>query len=238
MKRTTKLLTGLVLASFLLALGSVGAQPGPNFGRGTCCLQPNLNQAAPAQSLSDVEKIALDRAIQDEYKSRATYNKVLDTFGAVRPFANIVQAEGRHVDMLAALYTRYNLPLPADTWATKVPTYTTLLAAAEASVQGEIDNGALYDGLMDDVTNTDLLSVFNALQFATMEHHLPAFQRFVARQGGDNIGVGRGAGAYGRRGCCAGRTGNGRGTGAGNGVGRGNGQGNGRGYWYNQSRTQ
>ena len=32
----------------------------------------------------------LEEALLDEYKARDTYRKIIDTFGAVRPFVNIV----------------------------------------------------------------------------------------------------------------------------------------------------
>ena len=35
----------------------------------------------------------LEEALLDEYKARDTYRKIIDTFGAVRPFVNIVEAE-------------------------------------------------------------------------------------------------------------------------------------------------
>lgn len=39
---------------------------------------------------------AMAEALDDEYKAIATYESVLDAFGPVRPFANIVEAERRH----------------------------------------------------------------------------------------------------------------------------------------------
>jgi len=237
MKYTAKLLSGLVLAGFVLALQPASAQAGRYQNPGNCYFMPNFSTAAPTQALTDGEKAALDVAIQDEYKSRATYNKILETFGDVRPFSNIVHAEGRHVEMLAQLHERYGLPVPEDAWADKVPEYETLLEAAEASVQGEMENGALYDTLMAEVTNPELRAVFNALRFATMEHHLPAFQRLVDRQMGLRPGYGQGWGrgqGFGRgygAGPGMGRgQGFGRGYGAGPGTGRGRGPGRGLGY--------
>ncbi len=34
----------------------------------------------------------LTEALQDEYKSQATYRKVIEKFGPVRPFINVVEA--------------------------------------------------------------------------------------------------------------------------------------------------
>ena len=257
---TRSLLAAVGLALALATLPTT-AQPGNAVPRGNCYLNSVLpgSDAPPTSALTEAEKTALNGAIQDEYKARATYNKILDTFGEVMPFAHIVNAEGRHVEALAYLHTRYGVAIPEDTWTDKIPTYATLKEAAEASVQAEVDNGALYDGLMMNVANVEVLNVFKALQFATIEHHLPAFQRLLDRQNGVVTGMGNGMGrgmgngmgrGRGAGGCCIyGATpGPGRGTGLGGqsmrgrgnnwapgqgkglGAGRGNATGRGQGY--------
>ena len=242
----------LAAAGLALAVASLHAtaQPRNAAQRGNCYLKVTLpgSAAPPTVALTELEKTALNSAIQDEYKARATYNKILDTFGEVMPFAHIVNAEGRHVEALAYLHERYGVAVPEDTWAEKVPTYATLKEAADGAVQAEVDNGALYDGLMKNVANPELTNVFQALQFATMEHHLPAFQRLVERQNGAVAGNGMGRGC-GAGVCCAqaSQAGPGRGQGLGGqsmrgsgngwtpgqgrglGVGRGNGLGRGQG---------
>ena len=51
----------------------------------------------------DIETItAMHDALEDEYKARATYRKVIERFGRVRPFVNIIQAEERHIEALLA----------------------------------------------------------------------------------------------------------------------------------------
>ncbi|GKS60133.1 hypothetical protein YTPLAS18_36600 [Nitrospira sp.] len=45
-------------------------------------------------------------ALHDEYKARALYRLVIKAFGPVRPFVNIVEAEGRHAQALEALCAR------------------------------------------------------------------------------------------------------------------------------------
>jgi len=261
MKRT--LFTRSLLAAFGLALALAAlpatAQPGNAVPRGNCYLNSILpgSDVPPTSALTEAEKTALNSAIQDEYKARATYYKILDTFGEVMPFANIVNAEERHVEVLAYLHTRYGVTVPEDAWADKIPAYATLKDAAEASVQAEKENGALYDALMQNVTNVEVTNVFKALQFVTMEHHLPAFQRLLDRENGQfngrGYGMGRGNGmgrGCGAGGCCVyGATpGPGRGMGLGGqtmrgpgsnwapgqgkgfGAGRSNGLGRGQGY--------
>lgn len=224
MKRTLITRSLLAATGLALALAALPAasQPGNTVPRGNCYLNSMLpgSDAPPTSALTDAEKTALNGAIQDEYKSRATYNKILDTFGEVMPFANIVNAEERHVEALAYLHERYGVAVPEDAWADKIPTYATLKEAAEASVQAEVDNGALYDELLKNVANVEVVNVFKSLQFATMEHHLPAFQRLLDRENGVVTGMGNGMGNGMGRGM-----GRGNGRGAGNGMGRGCGAG-------------
>ncbi|MCK5861387.1 MAG: DUF2202 domain-containing protein, partial [Candidatus Hydrogenedentes bacterium] len=104
-----------------------------------------VRNSTAAVVLSADEQGALNDALQDEYKARATYAKVIETFGAVRPFSNIIHAESQHINALSRLYNRYNLPIPADTWKDKVPVFTSLEEACTAAIQAEIDNAALYD---------------------------------------------------------------------------------------------
>ncbi len=267
MKRNTLTRSLLATAGLALALATLHAtaQPGNAAPRGNCYLNGIAagSAAPPATALTEAEKTALNGAIQDEYKARATYNKIIDTFGEVMPFANIVNAEGRHVEALAYLHERYGVAVPEDAWADKIPTYDTLTAAAEASVKAEVDNGALYDELMKNVANVELTNVFKALQFATMEHHLPAFQRLLDRQNGVVTGTGNGMGrgmgngmgrGCGAGGCCAvtptagpgrgmglgGQALNGRGynwaPGQGKGLGAGRGNASGRGQGYGMGR--
>lgn len=269
MKRNSLFRSLLAAAGLALVLATLHAtaQPGNAAPRGNCYLNGILPGSAtpPTTALNDGEKTALNSAIQDEYKARATYNKILDTFGEVMPFAHIVNAENRHVEALTYLHQRYGVAVPEDTWADKIPAYDSLTTAAEASVKAEVDNGALYDELMKNVGNVELTNVFTALQSATMEHHLPAFQRLLDRQNGvvtgtDNgmdrgmgMGMGRGCGGGG---CCAsgatagpgkgqglgGQAMGGRGqqwapgAGRGLGVGRGNGLGRGQGYGLGTGR--
>lgn len=54
------------------------------------------------RTVDDGTRAALDHALDDEYRARATYRAVLARFGLVRPFVNIVESEGRHIEALAA----------------------------------------------------------------------------------------------------------------------------------------
>lgn len=153
--------------------------------------------------LNEDEIRALHEALEDEYLSWTTYDQVIQDFGEVRPFINIREAEGRHIEALRTLFVRYGLPVPENTWAERVDRYPSLEAACSAAVAGEIANGEMYERLLKATERSDILTVLRNLQAASEERHLPAFQRCLERGGGGD-GSGRG----------------GRGGGGGQGLGR------------------
>ncbi len=133
--------------------------------------------------LNECETTALFDALDDEYKSWSTYDRVIRDFGEVRPFINIRDAEGRHIEALLGLCRRYGVTPPGNRWAGETPVYADLHAACEAGVTGEIENVALYDRVLRSTTRPDILAVYKALRRASQERHLPAFQRCVQRGG-------------------------------------------------------
>lgn len=147
------------------------------------------------ERLSDAEVADLVAALDDEYMARATYAKVIADFGDVRPFINIVEAEGRHAEALIGLFRYYGVPVPTDTWPGRVAHYTSLREACEAGVAAEVENAELYDRLLTGTDKADILAVYRNLQEASQERHLPAFRRCVERGGsttGEATGAGRG----------------------------------------------
>ncbi len=133
---------------------------------------------------------ALSEALEDEYKSRATYRKVIERFGPVRPFVNIVEAEQRHVEALLAQFGRLNATPPADTWRERVKIPETVAQACAEAVQAEIENDAMYARLLDQVTDPEARAVMLRLQEASRSRHLPAFRRCSERGGAGGKGRG------------------------------------------------
>lgn len=126
---------------------------------------------------------ALNEALDDEYRAFATYDQVLADFGEVRPFSNIRDSEGRHIDALHRIYRRLNLDIPPNPWPRRVPRFPSLAAACEAAAQGEIDNLEMYRRLKASTDDPEVLRVFENLETASRERHLPAFRRCAARRG-------------------------------------------------------
>lgn len=127
---------------------------------------------------------ALIEALEDEYRARATYRKVIETFGPVRPFINIVEAEDRHASALLRQFERLDIQPPEDTWAGRVEAPPSIAAACEAAVAAEIENAAMYDRLLSVVDDPAVRNVLLNLQDASQNRHLPAFQRCLERSQG------------------------------------------------------
>ena len=154
-------------------------------------------------NLTETEIHALNEALDDEYRSFATYDQVLADFGEVPPFSNIREAEGRHIEALCVMFTRYELPVPENPWLGKVERYASLQEACEAGIAAEIANGEIYERLLRTTERSDILRVFHNLQEASQKRHLPAFQRCAQGSAG---GGGHGDRAGRRRGRQRGRS--------------------------------
>jgi len=139
--------------------------------------EENYILSLPKENISESEIEALSLAINDEYKARATYKKVIEKFGEVRPFSNIINSEENHISALKSLYNKYDLDIPTDEWYDKVPEFDSVEDACEAGVHAEVENAALYDELFSKVDNQDIIAVFTSLRDASENSHLPAFEK-------------------------------------------------------------
>ena len=134
--------------------------------------------------MTDKLSSVLIEAINDEYMARALYRHVIEKFGEIRPFVNIVEAESRHIQALLPLFHKYGVPVPEDDWDSRIEAPASVLEACKTGAQSEIDNAEMYEKLISStVAYTDVQIVLKQLQRASKENHLPAFQRCVARGG-------------------------------------------------------
>lgn len=122
----------------------------------------------------------LTYTIQDEYLAQARYNNILRTYGDIRTFIRIKQAELRHISALLPLFERYQVPVPEDLSQNFVTTPESIKASFAAGVQGEIDNIAMYDKFLSYEIPIDMRTVFNQLRNASV-NHLAAFERGLSR---------------------------------------------------------
>ncbi len=165
-----------------LALPALPAAAAPLDGRG-----PGGRSSSPGSGtirtqppLSSAEIQALNRALNDEYHAIAVYQAVIDTFGPVAPFTNILKAEQKHAAAVIRLMQKYGVTVPPNPWLGNAPTFSSVAEACAAGVEAELLNRDLYDQLKAVTTRADLLQVFNALEAASEYNHLPAFQSCAA----------------------------------------------------------
>ncbi len=133
----------------------------------------------PVSELSSEAKVALEKAIDDEYKALSVYESVIKKFGSVRPFSMIKGAEEQHIASLKNLFDKYGLKAPANTWTNKISIPATLQESCQIGVDAEIANAALYNNeLLPAVTSyEDITLVFTNLMNASQQKHLQAFER-------------------------------------------------------------
>jgi rubrerythrin len=134
--------------------------------------------ALSASSLSLPQMLTY--ALQDEYLAQARYNNIIGTFGNIRTFVQIREAELRHINALLPLFERYQVTLPNDNSQTFVTTPESLKAAYAAGVQGEIDNISMYERFLSMNIPNDVRNVYSQLRHASL-NHLAAFERGLAR---------------------------------------------------------
>lgn len=137
-----------------------------------------------AQQLNSQTQEALRAAINDEYHAKALYQKTIDSFGATRPFVNLVNAEKQHIERLRPLFTKYGVAIPSDNAAGQLPALTTRQEACQIGVTAEKDNAAMYAELLTFVREADIRLVFQQLQKVSLNNHLPALERCASGQGG------------------------------------------------------
>jgi hypothetical protein len=158
--------------------------------------------------LSHLE-LALNEALQDEYKACETYRLVMEKLGPIRPFVNIMAAEQRHIRALWPLFRKYQFPIPINPWPGQLTVPDNFREACLAGVEAEIENGVMYAKLLKlAVGYPDVQRVFRNLQRASQENHLRAFQRGAGlpinplppkNHELSNIGIGRGCRRHGQR---------------------------------------
>lgn len=149
-------------------------------------IQANIDEALltskivdPALAIPTMHQ-ALRIALYDEYHARAVYTKVVQTFGFVPPFSNIVSAEENHINALLGLFAKYGVEPVIDDWAAKVRVKPTFIQNCEVGIAAEIDNIRMYDNLIPYAEMPDVLDIFYRLQAASFNNHLPAFRACVA----------------------------------------------------------
>ncbi len=177
MKRA--LIVGTTVA--VLAISSVMALGEGNGWWKTPVAEPTQQSLLPIE----VEEAVLEALVgaEGEYAAYATYDAILEEYGNVNPYANIMAAEAKHIDALKEILDLYHVAYPDENpYLGMIEAPTSLAQAAQAGVDAEIANVLLYEEQLEAVADyPDIATVFLNLQAASQEQHLPAFERAVAR---------------------------------------------------------
>lgn len=110
---------------------------------------------------------------------RGEYKAIVEKFGDVAPFNNIVNAEEQHVQSLMGLYDTYGYAVPEDTSAEQIVVPETFNDSLKGGIAGEIDNIAMYEKFLAQPNlPNDMQTVFTQLRDAS-KNHLAAFEKSV-----------------------------------------------------------
>ena len=177
MKNTTKWIIAAVLSGMLAATGVVMAAAAP---------APAPAPYGSTGALNDTEytlEEMLTYAIEDEYAAQAEYEAIMNTFGTVRPYTNIITAEQQHISELLPLFETYGLAVPENGAASLVIVPGTLAETYAIGVEAEEKNIAMYDLFLKEDLPDDVRIVFENLKSAS-EKHLASFERNAERAPG------------------------------------------------------
>ncbi len=159
-----RFLLGVLLGVFLMGNTVLAADAGYGAKGAVNTTQPTVQEM-------------LQFAIQDEYLAKAQYSLVMDSFGKLRPFSNIVQSEDQHIALLRPLFTDRGWNVPEDESRPHLVTPQNFTEALKLAEQAEVDNIAMYEHFLNQKNiPDDLKSVFERL-LAASKRHLNAFRR-------------------------------------------------------------
>jgi len=149
---------------------------------------PDWTEAAPSEGSDAFLAWGALMGPEGEYAALASYQAVIDEFGDVEPYATIMEAEARHADALLRQLERMGVEVPENPYLGLLEAPTDLTTAAEAWAVGEIANVELYDELIAQASDENLIRVFENLRRASLEEHLPAFE--AAAENGGTLSAG------------------------------------------------
>ncbi len=180
--RSKPISTISIFAALMIGLAGCASQPTSQPTSSPVTTDEAMTTSEPRLS---EEQIILEALMgpDGEYAAAASYEAVLDRYGDVEPYATIYEAELRHIDALIRQLERLGVEVPENPYTGKIEAPADLKTAAEAWAEGEILNVELYDFLLTQTDNEQLLRVLNNLRRASLESHLPAFERAAANGG-------------------------------------------------------
>ncbi len=137
-------------------------------------------------------KAALDVVLLDEYKARAEYEAIVEKFGAVSPYVQLINAETNHINTLTRIYTAFGFAVAADNGDAFAVLPASLETSYQIGINAETANIALYEGYLNTDLPSSIQRVFENLQRASVNH----LAAFTAYQNGETTGFINGCPAH------------------------------------------
>lgn len=122
---------------------------------------------------------ALDSALRSKFKTCALYRMVLQAFGPVQPFKDLVKIEAKYRLVLAGLARRYEHPTPTDEWEGQVAIPVSFVEACEEAIQLERENDRLYTSLLEQTNDAALRRILMRMQNVSQVSHQPSFKDYL-----------------------------------------------------------
>lgn len=129
-------------------------------------------------------------ALDDEYKAYSFYTAALP-FGL--NFANLQSAEAAHIEALQRHLQNLGVTIPENPYLGQIHLPINLQEILSVALANENANVELYNRLIANESDNNVLDTFYRLQAASFNHHIPALQYALSQvntsqtNGGDSI---------------------------------------------------
>ena len=122
------------------------------------------------------------KALDDEYKAYSFYFGASE-FGA--PFTNLLEAEANHINAIIFHLNELGAQIPANPYSFATP--KSFEEAATIALQNEQANVELYNTLVANEGNPQIIDTFYRLQAASYNNHIPALQNALNLNQNNNL---------------------------------------------------
>jgi hypothetical protein len=103
----------------------------------------------------------LNYVIQDEYLARPEYEAILQEYGIIRPFSNIIRSGERHISWFVPLFEQHGFEIIEDNASDHVVFPENIKTALENGVQAELEIIAMYEVFLEENLPEDVQAVLN-----------------------------------------------------------------------------
>lgn len=122
------------------------------------------------------------KALDDEYKAYSFYFSASE-FGA--PFTNLLEAEANHINAIIFHLNELGAQIPANPYSFTTP--KSFEEAATIALQNEQANVELYNTLVTNENDAQIIDTFYRLQAASYNNHIPALQNALNLNQNNNL---------------------------------------------------